>query len=130
MTLRPRSGRGSRLALHALAGGLADDPEFAAGSVLPHPRPDRVGARAASRSSSTSRPGRHPVRIPALRALVDNPAGCECPQDDPAHQHAVVRLVAIVPLLACLGGSVATNIGARRVLGPLMSMAKRAPVRR
>lgn len=108
-------------ALHALAGDLADDPDYAR-DVLSRVHDLTVSEGGAPFVLDAT--GKTAGSIPALNALVRNPTGCECPPDDPSHRHPVVRFVAIDPLLACLEGSVATNIGARRVLGPLTAMAK------
>lgn len=109
-------------ALHALAGGLADDPDFARDVF------SRIHDLTVSESGAPfvlDATGKTPGSIPSLRAFVDNPTGCECPPD-PSHSHPVARLVVIDPLYGCLEGSVASELGARRVLGPLMAMAKEA----
>lgn len=93
-------------ALCELAPGHAGDAEFAR-DVLGRIHDLTVSEQGAPFVLDAT--GKTAGSIPALRAFVD--------------EHAV-QLVIIDPLLACLEGSIASNIGARRVLGPLMQLAK------
>lgn len=63
--------------------------------------------------------GRHEGSVGQLRELVDNPT-LDTGHPDPDYAGPPAALVMIDPLLACLAyGTIATNLGARRVLGPL-----------
>lgn len=91
-------------ALRAIAG--TDEPDFAR-DVL-----SRIYDLTTSEDGSPftlDASGKSTGSLPALRAFVD--------------EHSI-RCVIVDPILSCLEGSIASNIGARRVISPLQQLAK------
>lgn len=66
--------------------------------------------------------GKHEGSIGQLRELVDNPT-LDGENPDPFYEGPACRLVVIDPLMACLAfGSIASNLGARRVMAPMQRL--------